>query len=146
MDEFLTGPRQTARRAEELLSAVRFARLASGSATAFLKAGRRKAMEISVVCAAAAVTRDRASGRCGRVRLALGAVGPKALRFARAEQMLEGQVPAPELLQSVAREVAAACQPIDDVRASAAFRRMLAQTLTERALQTCLARIAGADT
>lgn len=145
LDAFLTGPGQTARRSEELLSAVRFARPAPGSATAFLKAGRRKAMEISVVCAAAAVTRDPASGRCRRVRIALGAVGPKALRFPRAEQLLEGQVPEPDLLQSVAREVAAACQPIDDVRASAAFRRTLAQTLAERALQACLARITGAD-
>jgi CO/xanthine dehydrogenase FAD-binding subunit len=73
-------------------------------------------------------------------------VGPKALRFPRAEQLLEGQDPAPDLLQAVAREVAADCQPIDDVRASAAFRRRLAQTLTERVLQSCLARITGADT
>ncbi len=145
LDELFIGPGQTARRPDELLRAVRFARLEQRSATAFLKAGRRKAMEISIVCAAAAVTLDPAGDRCRRVRIALGAVGPRALRFHEAERMLEGQVPTPDLLQSVAREVGAACQPIDDVRASATFRRTLAQTLAERAIGTCLARITGAD-
>ncbi len=144
LDGFLIGPGRIDRRTGELLRAVRFARPAPFSATAFLKAGRRKAMEISVVCAAASLTLDPASGRCVRARIAAGAVGPRSLRFERAEQLLEGQVPTPALLQAAAGAAAESCRPIDDVRASAAFRRSLVQTLVGRALAACLDRIPGA--
>ena len=144
LDGFLIGPGRSDRRTGELLRAVRFARPAPFSATAFLKAGRRKAMEISVVCAAASLTLDPASGRCVRARIAAGAVGPRTLRFERAEQLLEGQVPTPALLQAAAGAAAESCRPIDDVRASAAFRRLLVQTLVGRTLAACLDRIPGA--
>ena len=144
LDGFLIGPGRIDRRTGELLRAVRFARPAPFSATAFLKAGRRKAMEISVVCAAASLTLDPASGRCVRARIAAGAVGPRSLRFERAEQLLEGQVPTPALLQAAAGAAAESCRPIDDVRASAAFRRSLVQTLVGRTLAACLDRIPGA--
>ncbi len=144
LDGFLIGPGRSDRRTGELLRAVRFARPAPFSATAFLKAGRRKAMEISVVCAAASLTLDPASGRCVRARIAVGAVGPRTLRFERAEQLLEGQVPTPALLQAAAGAAAESCRPIDDVRASAAFRRSLVQTLVGRTLAACRDRIPGA--
>src|SRR3989475_675742 len=48
LEDFLIGSGRTARRPDELLTGVRFAGLAPRSATAFLKAGRRRAMEISV--------------------------------------------------------------------------------------------------
>src|SRR5204863_7493781 len=60
LDGFLTGPGQTARRPGELLTSVRFDQLPPGSATAFVKAGRRKAMEVSVVCVAVRLTLDAA--------------------------------------------------------------------------------------
>src|SRR5581483_11790981 len=47
---FLLGPGRTAKRPEELVTAVELPTPAAGTATAFLKAGRRRAMEISVVC------------------------------------------------------------------------------------------------
>jgi len=64
LDGFLLEPGRTARQPGELLTAVRFPALPARSATAFLKAGRRKAMEISVVCVAARLTLDGAGERC----------------------------------------------------------------------------------
>jgi carbon-monoxide dehydrogenase medium subunit len=55
---FASGPGVTARRPDELLTRVAFPPLPEHSATAFLKAGRRRAMEISLVCVAARVTLD----------------------------------------------------------------------------------------
>ncbi len=141
LEEFLVGPGRTARRPDELLTGVRFAGLAPRSATAFLKAGRRRAMEISVVCVAARLTLDAGGERCLEARLALGAVGPRTLRAHEAERFLEHRVLTTETLREAARLAAACCQPISDVRASARYRQLLVTTLVPRALARCVERI-----
>lgn len=138
---FLTGPGQTARRPGELLTSIRFDRLPPRVATAFLKAGRRKAMEISVVCVAVRLTLDAADARCQEARIALGAVAPTTMRARAAERTLEGQPLTDEVLRRAGRLAAGECAPIDDVRASARYRRLLVETLVPRALRRCLERI-----
>ncbi|MGA3401523.1 MAG: xanthine dehydrogenase family protein subunit M [Acetobacteraceae bacterium] len=138
--QFLHGPGATDRRDDELLTSIVFARPPQRSATAFIKAGRRRAMEISIVCVAALLQLD-ADGSCRTVRIALGAVGPTATRAPQAEQALRGCEPTPAALQEAGRLAAAGCAPISDVRASAEYRRMLVQALVPRALQRCLQRI-----
>jgi carbon-monoxide dehydrogenase medium subunit len=141
LEEFLIGPGQTARQPGELLTTVRFAVPAGPAATAFLKAGRRRAMEIAVVCVAARLTLDDAGERCADARIALGAVAPTTWRAREAERALVGRAPTPEALREAGRAAAAGCRPIDDVRASARYRRLLVETLVPRALARCLERI-----
>jgi carbon-monoxide dehydrogenase medium subunit len=141
LDAFLVGPGRTARDDGELLRHVHLRRLPPRSATAFLKAGRRKAMEISVVCAAARVTLDD-EGRCAAARIALGAVSATTMRPRHAEQALEGATLTDEVLREAGRLAAQACDPIDDVRASARYRRLLVEALVPRALARCVERIA----
>ncbi len=140
LDGFLRGRGETDRRPGELLTAVTLRALPPRSATAFIKAGRRKAMEISVVCVAARLTLD-ASGRCADARIALGAVAPRTVRARTAERALEGQSPTADLLRRVGELAREDCDPIGDVRASARFRRHLVGTLVFRALERCLARV-----
>lgn len=141
---FLTGPGQTTRRPGELLTSIRFDRLPPRSATAFLKAGRRKAMEISVVCVAVRLTLDAAHARCQEARIVLGAVAPTTMRARAAERALEGQPLTDEVLRRAGRLAAGECAPIDDVRASARYRRLLVETLVPRALHRSLERIGRA--
>lgn len=143
LHEFLLGPGQTARRPEELLTRIRFPRLAPTSATAFLKAGRRRAMEISLVCVAARLTLDPARERCLEARIALGAVAPTAVRARAAERALEGQALTAAALKRAGELAAAECQPISDVRASARYRRLLVETMVPRAVERCRERIGG---
>ena len=138
--DFLSGPGTTTRSGDELLRHVAFARLPQCAATAFIKAGRRRAMEISVVCVAAMVALD-GNDRCATARIGLGAVGPTALRATAAEQSLRGQEMTDAALGEAGRLAAAACTPISDVRASADYRRMLVEALVPRALRRCLDRI-----
>ncbi len=142
LEQFLTGPNCTERRPDEVLTAVRFRKLPPRSATAFLKSGRRRAMEISVVCVAARATLD-AGRRCRNVRLSLGAVGPKALRPQAAEAFLEGQPAEADCFREAGRLAAEASAPISDVRASDGYRRLLVAALVGRALQQCVNRIDG---
>jgi carbon-monoxide dehydrogenase medium subunit len=140
LEDFLLGPGRTACRPGELLTGVRFARPGAASATAFLKAGRRRAMEISVVCVAVRLTLDPARERCVDARIALGAVAPTTWRSREAERILEGRAPTPEAFREAGRAAAAACRPISDVRASARYRRHLVETLVPRALARGLER------
>lgn len=141
---FLTGLGQTERRPGDLLTSIRFDRLPPRAATAFLKAGRRKAMEISVVCVAVRLTLDAADARCQEARIALGAVAPTTIRARAAERALEGQPLTDEVLRRAGRLAAGECAPIDDVRASARYRRLLVETLVPRALARCLERVGRA--
>ena len=140
LSQFLLGPRRTAARHDEILTAFHFAMPAARHATAFLKAGRRKAMEISIVNVAALLAVD-SEGRCQRARIALGAVGPKAFRASAAEACLQGHALSDELFEEAGRAAAAASTPIDDVRASSAYRRHLVARLTVRALRVCRERL-----
>src|SRR5262249_24472383 len=140
LGDFLRGPNETARRPDELLTRLRLPALAPRAGTAFLKDGRRRAMEISVVCAAVRLTLDAAGERCVAARLARGAVPPPAVRAAAAERLLEGQPATADVFRRAGQAAREACAPIDDVRASARFRTHLAGVLVERALLRAAAR------
>jgi CO/xanthine dehydrogenase FAD-binding subunit len=142
LEQFLVGPGQTACRAGELLTSVHFAVPQGRAATAFLKAGRRRAMEIALVCVATRLTLDAGGERCVDARIALGAVAPTTWRARDAERVLEGRALTPETLREAARAAVAVCRPISDVRASARYRQLLVETLVPRALARCLERIA----
>ena len=136
LDRFLVERGRTDRRPDEILTAVRFDKPPAHGATAFLKAGRRKAMEISVICVAAHLVRG------GRARIAIGAAASRTLRVPYAEALVEKGGPA--AFAEAGRLAAEQVTPIDDVRASARYRRLLVATLVERALERCAARIEGA--
>jgi aerobic carbon-monoxide dehydrogenase medium subunit len=140
LEQFFIGPNRTARRPDELLTRVRMPAPPPRSGTAFLKAGRRKAMEISVACVAARLTLDASGERCQEARIALGAVAPTAMRAHAAERLLEGQPAGEAAFAAAARAAAAAASPIGDVRASAAFRRHLVAVLVRRAMEISVAR------
>ena len=140
IERFLLGPNRTARRPDELVTRVDLPALPPRAATAFLKAGRRRAMEISVVCVAARLTLDATLERCLEARVVLGAVAPTAVRAHAAERLLEGQPVGGEAFRRAAEAAQEACRPIDDVRASAGFRQHLVGVLVRRALDRCVER------
>jgi carbon-monoxide dehydrogenase medium subunit len=140
IERFLLGPNRTARRPDELVTRVDLPALPPRAATAFLKAGRRRAMEISVVCVAARLDLDATLERCLEARVVLGAVAPTAVRAHAAERLLEGQPVGGEAFRRAAEAAQEACRPIDDVRASAGFRQHLVGVLVRRALDRCVER------
>jgi aerobic carbon-monoxide dehydrogenase medium subunit len=139
--EFVLGPGKTALGPAEIVTSIRFARLPNRSATAFLKEGRRKAMEISLVCVAACLTLDESGSRCLSARLAIGAAAPKAIRPQQAEAYLMNQPPGRASFTEAGRLAAENSTPISDVRASAEYRHHLVAVMVERALTRCHQRI-----
>lgn len=134
LDGFLTGPDQTALQAGEILREINIPSPAAGTGTAFLKVMRRQAVDCSIVAVAARVNLAEDGQTCREARIAVGAAAPYPFRAKGAEAALVGQEIGPEVAQEAARQARDASQPIDDVRASADYRRLLVKTLVERAL------------
>ena len=66
------------------------------------------------------------------MRVALGSVADRPIRVAAAEQALEGSPPTPEAADRAAEALAGAIQPIDDVRSTAEYRRVVAARALHR--------------
>ena len=90
------------------------------------------------------VRRRSTAGRIARAGIALAAVGAE-ITSAEAEEALAGRPPSDELFAHAAALAAAACDPVDDQRGSAEYKRHVAGVLTERVLRRATARALGAD-
>jgi len=128
--EYFTGYRADVRRGDELITRIRWPRLPESSVHGFHKLARRKGDAITVVGVSVALS--VAGGRCSRARIALGAVAPMVVRAPKAEAMLEGVALTPALIEDAARQAVEECTPIDDIRATAAYRRHCVHVLTRR--------------
>lgn len=133
LHEFFLGPRKTARSANELISGLTLPVSGPPSASAFYKLGLRQADAISLVSVAVWLQRD--GGTIRDVRIALGAVAPRPLRATRAEEILRGQSFTETNLLQAARVASEECAPIDDLRASAGYRRRMVNVYVRRMLE-----------
>ena len=131
--DFFTGPGRTQRAADELLTTLRLPLAGATQVARFYKSGTRQALDISSISIALAARRAD-DGSLSGVRLALGAVGPTPLRARSAEARLEGRPLDPATIKAAAAAAAADARPIDDLRASAWYRRELLRNMTERML------------
>jgi CO/xanthine dehydrogenase FAD-binding subunit len=138
VEEFFTGPKRSALRADELIAAVHLP--AATGPQQFAKIGTRNAMVIAVCSFALALDPERR-----RVGTGIGSAGPTPLRATEAERFLKGVLDEEGLWSSRAPlgEAAAArfgelagraARPIDDVRGTAAYRVHALGVLARRTL------------
>jgi CO/xanthine dehydrogenase FAD-binding subunit len=100
--------------------------------------GSRRYLVISIVSAAALLRTD-ASGRIETARIAVGACSAVPKRLPAAEQALLGQGVSDRLPSRVTAEHMPELAPIDDVRASADYRRDAAAQIVRQAILECVA-------
>ncbi len=132
--EFMTGVKRTARRPGELITAVTVPLLDGWQG--YAKVGVRNAMVIAICGACLAVDAPSRS-----VRIALGSVAPTIVRAPDAEAFAAGAVDwsagrVDDATVTRFGELAAAVtRPIDDHRATAAYRRRGIEVLARRLLR-----------
>jgi CO/xanthine dehydrogenase FAD-binding subunit len=139
--DFMVGVKRTARRPDELIVAVLVP--ATDGWQGYAKVGTRNAMVIATTSACLVVDRTSRS-----VRLALGSVGPTVVRARDAEELVAATVDwdtntLPDPAGTAARfaDLARdATRPIDDHRATAAYRRHAVGVLAGRLLTRAFAR------
>jgi CO/xanthine dehydrogenase FAD-binding subunit len=138
--EFIQGNRRTALFPDEILMAVRVPAAAGRHASVFRKLGARRYLVISIAMVAVFVDLD-ANGRVRRAGIAVGACADRALRLPSAEASLRG-LGVDELTRyTLPSDALLPLAPIDDVRASAGYRRHAVMTLVEEAVQAIPERL-----
>lgn len=128
LDKFVLGPGKTALRSGELLEKI-IIPLKKGLTPFFYKVGKRKALAISVGSLAALWRKEE--GVIRDVKLVFGSMGPVPVRVSEAENLFEGVLPDHILIEKAATICSETVTPIDDVRASAGYRRKLAAGLVK---------------
>jgi len=137
LEQFLAGNRKTQRRPDEILVAVLVPRRMEDAASAFLKLGARRYLVISISMVAVVVQSD-AAGRVTEAHIAVGSCSAKALRLTDLEQALQSLPFRRGIGSAVKAEHLTPLSPIDDVRATADYRRDASLTLVQRALEACV--------
>jgi CO/xanthine dehydrogenase FAD-binding subunit len=140
--DFIRGNRQTDLAADEIVTGILVPRAADDLATHFLKLGSRRYLVISIAMIAVALRRA-ADGAIVEARVAVGSCSAVAQRLGDLEKALIGCRTVSEIAAAVKPARLAALSPIDDVRATAAYRRDAATTLVRRAIQDCFAKSGG---
>jgi CO/xanthine dehydrogenase FAD-binding subunit len=137
LSDFITGPRRTALRPGEVLVAVHVPKAGLAGRSAFLKLGARAHLVISIAMVAVRILVRE--GVVADAALAVGSASPVARRLGAVEAALVG-VPVGQAAAAIdPAMVAAALSPIDDIRATAAYRCEAVVTLLRRAVAGAVA-------
>jgi len=135
-----TGPGRTSARPDELCTAIHLPPQPERSGSAYVRLEYRRAMEIAVVGAAAAVALA-ADGSVASISIALTAVAPTIISVDTAA--LAGRQVDEALLADVAELASANAVPISDLRASDRYRRHCIGVMARRAVDAAVRRARG---
>lgn len=131
---FFLGPGRTTLRAGDVVLSLRLPPPPAGSKGAYLKLGRNKLSDLSIVGVTVLGYPDPGASSGYRFRLALASVAPVPLVANESETYLANTPLTPDSIQEAAVLASEACAPIDDVRGSARYRKQMVKNLSARAL------------
>ena len=139
IESFFKGANYSALNQKEVLLEIRIPLCSGKTGTSFLKLRRHQtAIDMAVVNVATSLTCK--GQRCEAAGIALGAVAPIPLRAKKAESVLAGAKLSREIIQKAAATAAEEAQPIDDVRATAAYRKKMVAVVVRRSLENSMGR------
>jgi carbon-monoxide dehydrogenase medium subunit len=128
MSEFFVGCKECASGPEEWVVAVEIKKPAPGARMGFLKHGRVRGPDLSLVNCAAVLNED------GALQLALGAVAETPVLIPDLGHLVEAGGSVTEKIDTIVERVRETIKPIDDVRSSAEYRMDLATIMVRRLL------------
>lgn len=139
LHEFFLAPGRTKREPNELLTKISFPLPPKNFIAHFKKFGTRPALDISVVSIGIAgvwesIPSGKENGSLTQARAAFGAVAPTPLRLQSIEQEIERESLSGKRIGEIAGSAKESIKPIDDIRASAWYRKEVTHTLTKRIL------------
>ena len=136
-DGFFQGPFTTALEPDEIVTEVRVPVHKGHAGGAYLKL-ERKVGDFATVAVAVQVQLD--GNKIGSAGIGLTAVGPHNIKATDAERSLQGREPSDEVIAEAARLAAAAAEPKDDIRGSAAYKKDVVRVFVQRGLRTAIGR------
>lgn len=138
VSEFILGNRRTARRPDELVTGVYIPRMKNVAYSAFEKLGARAYLVISIAMVSVHIS-VMEDGTITDARFAVGACSEVARRLVELEKLAVGRKLDGSILKMIGPEHFSGLAPIDDVRASAKYRRLAAAQLLSRATSRLIA-------
>jgi len=132
LSTFFVGPGKTRRSLCELVTGVRIPVPGPNHVAHFYKHGTRPALDISTISIGIAGTMQ--DGALSNVRVAFGAVAPTPVRASQTEKALEGRKLDAATIDQAAATARDEVKPIDDVRATAWYRKEMIHNITKRIL------------
>ena len=136
LKDFYTGVRKTVMQADEMLADISFPALKKTQRGTFIKLALRRAQSISLVNAS--IILDLKEGTVKSASITLGAVTPVIVHAEEAEKFLAKKKLNKKNIAQAAELAMQAAHPIDDVRASAVYRREMVRVITSRGLTAIL--------
>lgn len=136
IDDFFLDVKKTIIQHDELLTEIQVPERSHGAGAAFVKVGRRTGNDLSIVSAAVSINIQK--GVCNSARIALGSVAPTPIRVKKAESYLVGKNVGGREVSEAAEMASQEIRPISDVRASAEYRRDVARTIVEMAINKAI--------
>jgi carbon-monoxide dehydrogenase medium subunit len=140
MAKFFTGPGATVLKPGELLAALRVPEPPSDSGSAFIKLGR-VTLDMAKVSASAYL--QRFGNKVRAVRLAIGGAAPRPVRAPAVEKALSGSVFSRAAVEKAVASVQESISPIDDIRSTAEYRRLMAPVVLRDAILAAWRRAGG---
>lgn len=140
-EDFFLGLMETAARPNELVTAIVLPPQPEGARGAYVKYALRP-LDFAIVGVAVRVVVG-ANGAITDARIGLNGSANRSQRATAAERALLDQAPSAELLAEAGELAARDSDPLDEVDASAAYRRRCVAVYVRRALETALAAPAG---
>jgi CO/xanthine dehydrogenase FAD-binding subunit len=132
-DRFHLGYKKTALAPDELIYRIHLQKNFGRPLRYVRKVGTRNAQAISKICVAA--TANLRAGVCEDIRIGMGSVAPIPLRLARTEQAVTGRELDDATIADARRELLQEVAPIDDIRSTAEYRKLVAANLIEEMLR-----------
>jgi len=139
IEGFFKGPNLSALNKEEVLLEIRIPLCSEKAGSGFLKLRRHHtAIDMAVVNVATLLNCKKE--HCKAARIALGSVAPISFRAKKAESVLVGTELNEKIIQKAAALAAEEARPIDDIRATAAYRKKMIAVLVRRSLENSMRR------
>ncbi len=129
---FFLGPGQTVLERGEVLTEIILPPRNHRSGGAYIKFGRREAMELPIVGVGVVLELEAEGDVCARAAIALGVAAPTPMRAFQAEKFLEGKEINEKTLDEAGRIAAEESKVRDSVRGAAWYRRELVRVLVKR--------------
>ena len=134
LNGFFTGPGQTSLEIGEIVQSLSFPLPPKGSKGTYLSIGRNKLSDLAMAAVTVSAFPNEKSTSGFHFRIALSAVAPTVIYVKEAQELLADQPINDTTIEKAAQIARRVCKPIDDIRASKAYRREMIYTLTLRGL------------
>ncbi len=131
-------PYRTVLKPGEILTKIIIPACSPNTGSAYIKFGRRAAMELPLIGIGVLISLDDNKETCTKARICLGVAGPVPMRAYEAEKLLEGSRITPELLDRAGEKAAEESRVRDSVRGKAWHRKEMIKVQVRRMGLRCL--------